>query len=142
MSLRQWQRAVAVVCTPSSFLTPPTKHTHTHTHTTYSCVPAALSLANEAKDGKDGKEADATDGWGGITALIEAAVARAEEARDGSVAAGREAALIAGCVPPLHESYRHDRVGYECVWYRHMCMCAFVCVLCVCLFVCVCLVVL
>jgi hypothetical protein len=105
---------VAVVCTPSSFLTPPTKHTHTHTP--HSCVPAALSLADEPKDGKDGKEADATDRWGGITALIEAAVARAEEARDGSVAAGREAALIAGCVPPLHESYRHDRVGYEGVW--------------------------
>ena len=40
-------------------------------------------------------------------------MARAEEARDESIAAGREAALIAGCVPPLHESYRHDRVGSE-----------------------------
>jgi len=75
------------------------------TTNSYSCVPAALELASDG--GSDSSDL--------VAASISAAGARAREARDAFVAAaslGADAAQrVAGCVPPLHESYRADRVG-------------------------------
>ena len=75
------------------------------TTNSYSCVPAALELASDG--GSDSSDL--------VAASISAAGARAREARDAFVAAASLGAAaeprIAGCVPPLHESYRADRVG-------------------------------
>ena len=70
------------------------------TTNTYACVPAAF----------------ATDGGGfpdDIVELIEAGGALAARAQDIAVSEGLSQArpLVAGCLPPLHESYRADRVG-------------------------------
>ena len=70
------------------------------TTNTYACVPAAL-----ANDG--GGSAD------DIVELIEAGGALAAKAQDIAVSEGLPHArpLVAGCLPPLHETYRADRVG-------------------------------
>ncbi len=70
------------------------------TTNTYACVPAAL----------------ATDGGGSsddVVELIQAGGALAARARDIAVSEGLSHArpLVAGCLPPLHETYRPDRVG-------------------------------
>ena len=70
------------------------------TTNTYACVPAAL----------------ATDDGGcpdDVVELIEAGGALAAKAQDIAVSEGLPHArpLVAGCLPPLHETYRADRVG-------------------------------
>jgi S-methylmethionine-dependent homocysteine/selenocysteine methylase len=76
------------------------------TTNSYSCVPSALGL--KLKSGEDS--------WAMTANSIAAATSRASEARDAHVKkAGIAPAAIrvAGCVPPLHESYRFDCVGDE-----------------------------
>ncbi len=70
------------------------------TTNTYACVPAALG----AEGG--GSPDDVVD-------LVQAGGALAARARDIAVSEGlsRARPLVAGCLPPLHESYRPDRVG-------------------------------
>ena len=70
------------------------------TTNTYACVPAAL----------------ATDSGGSpddVVELVQAGGALAARARDIAVSEGLSHArpLVAGCLPPLHETYRPDRVG-------------------------------
>ena len=70
------------------------------TTNTYACVPAAL----------------ATEGGGSpddVVDLVQAGGALAARARDIAVSERLSNArpLVAGCLPPLHESYRPDRVG-------------------------------
>jgi S-methylmethionine-dependent homocysteine/selenocysteine methylase len=76
----------------------------------YSCVPAALELAPEAPD------AGADFGPALLKDLVDKAGQLAVQARDEHYrATGIRAprTLIAGSVPPLHESYRPDRVADE-----------------------------
>lgn len=69
------------------------------TTNSYSCVPAALANAPDASPTL-------------LAELIAAAGRIAAEARELHFKeAGGTSCLIAGCVPPLHESYRSDRVG-------------------------------
>lgn len=74
------------------------------TTNSYACTPAALKLAGSGD-------------WDAVSAYIEAAGQCAAGARSDFQTGYRERGevapevLIAGCVPPLQESYRHDRVG-------------------------------
>lgn len=70
------------------------------TTNTYACVPAAVSARGNASDG------DVID-------LIEAGGRIAQQACDIRVSEGMSASrpLVAGCLPPLHETYRADRVA-------------------------------
>ena len=68
---------------------------HVITSNSYSCVPAALELAGNG-------------GWSNVQEAIRHAGMRAKEAVDASDMPSRP--LVAGCVPPLRESYRYDRV--------------------------------
>lgn len=70
------------------------------TTNTYACVPAALATES------GGSPDDVVD-------LVQAGGALAARARDIAVSEGlsRARPLVAGCLPPLHESYRPDRVG-------------------------------
>lgn len=70
------------------------------TTNTYACVPAAVSSCGNASD------RDVVD-------LIEAGGRIAQQACDIAVSEGVSASrpLVAGCLPPLHETYRADRVA-------------------------------
>ena len=70
------------------------------TTNTYACVPAAL--ANDGGGSPDD-----------VVELIEAGGALAAKAQDIAVSEELSHArpLVAGCLPPLHETYRADRVG-------------------------------
>jgi len=73
----------------------------------YSCVPAALELAESSSRQHTSPEKLIID-------LITAAGQLASEVRDNYVVRnGRPRCLVAGCVPPLHESYRPDLVGED-----------------------------
>lgn len=65
----------------------------------YSCVPAALKLSGSG-------------GPAQLEALIKSAGQLACEARDTfAIRSDKPKGLVAGCLPPLHESYRPDRVA-------------------------------
>ncbi|NKB92932.1 MAG: homocysteine S-methyltransferase, partial [Candidatus Nanopelagicales bacterium] len=70
------------------------------TTNTYACVPAALATES------GGSPDDVVD-------LVQAGGALAARARDIAISEGlsNTRPLVAGCLPPLHESYRPDRVG-------------------------------
>jgi S-methylmethionine-dependent homocysteine/selenocysteine methylase len=85
------------------------------TTNTYSCVPSALEHAGSGlydlteKTGDDGAPV-----WDVIAKCIHAAGNLATGARAEFLKHTPDAEIkVAGCVPPLHESYRFDRVGSE-----------------------------
>ena len=61
----------------------------------YSCVPAAIELAGDGS-------------WSVVGNAIDQAGLRAREAVN---FASSSSSQVAGCLPPLHESYQFDRVG-------------------------------